>query len=180
MWMLSLTMLHLYTPPYRFLILKIALFWFPGGVRRDDSIMHEFERRPGIALALRLILPNHSDSAFESVRSGDVLTLYACGNAVTIIPYTLQVSAPGPDANIVIPKKVPDLHLSYLYAKAFCEVTDKVPGMDTIRANTLFGIPFATRVDTLMKYLQKAPNASWRLIFCDGLTRTDLLKWRYT
>jgi hypothetical protein len=147
----------------------------PWGVRRGDSIMHRFSRKPGIAWHFDYSASN-SDSAYVSVRTGDVLTVYACGDAATVIPFRLIVSDPTADANIVIPKRRVDSHLSFIGQGAFCEVTDKVPGMDTISAANFpgFGIEFGTRIDTLLKYLEKAPDADWEIVWVDDLLRTDV------
>jgi hypothetical protein len=145
----------------------------PWGVRRDDAIMHEFARKPGIAWHYDYSAI-YEDSAYMSARTGDVLAVYACGDVVEVIPFRLIVSDPTADANIVIPKRKTDPHLSYAGQGAFFEVTDKVPGMDTIRCNILFGNSYATRIDTLLSYIEKAPNASWSIFFVDGVERADL------
>ncbi len=46
--------------------------------------------------------------------------------------------------------------------------------MDTIQSGNYRGIGFATRVDTLFKYLEKAPAASWEIVWVDGHQRVDL------
>src|SRR5664279_154498 len=145
----------------------------PWGVRNDDSIMYQFVRKPGMGWHYDYV-KSHQDSAYVSVRTGDILTIYACGNVGTVVPFTLNVSPATVDAAIVVPKKVADAHGTYVNAGAFCDVTDGVPGMDTIRGDVLYGIAFATSVDTLLKYLEKAPNASWKIVFVDGVTRTNL------
>lgn len=152
----------------------------PWGVRDDDSIMYQFKRAPGFGWRYHYS-PAYADSAYVSCRTGDVFTIYACGNALQQFDFKLVVSAPTNDMNIVVPKKVPDAHLRYLNAGPYCEVTDKVPGMDTIRGSIFLGIPFATRVDTLLKYLEKPSNATWEIVWVDGNKRTavqngDLLK----
>ena len=50
----------------------------PWGVRNNDSIMGAFNYTPGIAWHYNFA-PNHEDSAYVSVRTGDVLTLFAVG-----------------------------------------------------------------------------------------------------
>jgi hypothetical protein len=147
----------------------------PWGIRRDDSVMHKFSRKPGIAWHFDYSA-SHVDSAYMSVRTGDVLTVYACGDVASVIPFRLIVSDPTTDASIVIPKRTENSHHSFLGQGAFCEVTDKVPGMDTIRSNILYGISHATSTDTLFKYLEKAPNASWTIIFVDGAATRTYLK----
>jgi hypothetical protein len=146
----------------------------PWGVRDDDSIMYQFNRIPGIAWHYNYG-PKYADSAYVTVRTGDVFTIYACGNVMQQVNFKITVADPTNDMNIVIPKKVPDKHLRYLNAGPFCEVTDKVAGMDTIRGSMFLGIPFATRVDTLYKYLDKPSNAAWEIVWVDGKERTDLL-----
>ena len=79
------------------------------------------------------------------------------------------MAAPPADANIVIPKRMLNDEGWYDGGGVPFEVTDKNPVMDTVME-----IPFATRVDTLFKYLEKAPNASWEIVWVDGNERVDL------
>jgi len=79
----------------------------PWGVRNDDSIMAEFAKKPGIAWHYAYA-PSYEDSAYLSVRNGDILTLYACGNDMDMREFTLQVAEPTEDANWVIPMNVPN------------------------------------------------------------------------
>ncbi len=53
-------------------------------------------------------------------------------------------------------------------------VSDNKSVMDTIQAANYRGITFASRVDTLFKYLEKAPAATWEIVWVDGNARTDL------
>ncbi len=141
----------------------------PWGVRNDDSIMMQFDYTPGFAWHYDYS-PVHEDSAFVTVRTGDLLTVYACGNTLTTEAFTITVMAPTTDANIVVPKRALTEDGYYAGAGVPYEVTDEVPGMDTISE-----IPYACRVDTLFKYLEKAPNASWDFVWVDGNERTDLM-----
>jgi hypothetical protein len=152
----------------------------PWGVRKDDSIMVEFEKKPGLAWHYSYS-HNYEDSAFVSARTGDVLTVYACGNDLDMINFKLQVAPPTTDANIVVPKNRPDNDGFFAGGSPLYIVTDGVPGMDTIdgywgQLNGPYfrGIGFASRVDTLFKYLEKAPNATWEIVWVDGQVRTDL------
>lgn len=142
----------------------------PWGIRNDDSIMYQFNRVPGIAWHYDYA-GTRTDSAYVSVRSGDKLTIYACGNSLTKKVLTIIASDPKPTDNTVIPMKVPNRKGFYKGAVAFCEVTDKVPGMDTIS-----GIPFACRKDSLIKYLEIPAKATWKFILLDTETRADLIK----
>ncbi|MCK5134985.1 MAG: T9SS type A sorting domain-containing protein [Bacteroidales bacterium] len=140
----------------------------PWGVRNDDSIMYQFDYTPGFAWHYDYA-PVHEDSAYVSVRSGDILTIFACGNTLQTEAFTIQVMDATADANIVIPMREMTEEGDYDGAGVPYEVTDAVPGMDTISE-----IPFACRVDSLFKYLEKAPNASWEFVWVDGNERTDL------
>jgi hypothetical protein len=141
----------------------------PWGVRRDDSLMFQFDHKPGLAWHFNY-LASHQDSAFYSIRTGDMMTIYACGNELDRIDFQIKVSPPKTDANIVIPKKIPDILTGFysMYPPTWI-VTDKIPAMDSIKA-----LPFGIRSDTLLKYLEKAPKASWEFEWLSGTKRTDL------
>jgi hypothetical protein len=145
----------------------------PWGVRNDDSIMQEFNHTEGIAWHYDFVKKSE-DSAYVSVRSGDVLTLYACGNTLERMKFRIEVTPPPDNANIVIPKRAKTNNpASRAYGFYRCgpipyEVTDGL-ALDTIS-----NVPYATRVDTLFKYLEKAPDADWEIVWVDGEERTDL------
>jgi len=137
------------------------------GVRGDDSLMYQFDRRPGLAWAYDYA-ENTEDSAYVSCRTGDKLTVYALGNTMQKMVFDIVVSAPPVDANIVIQKNHKDGDGLYENGYNLYEVTDGL-AMDTI-SNVLF----ATRIDTLYKYLEKAPNATWEIDWVDDVVRTDV------
>lgn len=140
----------------------------PWGVRNDDSIMFQFDYTPGLAWHYDYS-PVHEDSAYVSVRNGDVLTIYAIGNTLQEEVFDIVVMEPTADANLVIPLKELTDDGDYVNAGTPYEVTDGLE-MDTISE-----IPFACRVDSLTKYLEKAPKADWEFVWVDGNERTDLL-----
>jgi len=144
----------------------------PFGARRDDSIMNQFERKPGIAWHYDYAA-NHDDSAYVSVRPGDQLTIWVCGDDLDTRIFSMQPLPPSVDANIVIPLKQQGTQNpgENFWTNAFTPyiVTEGEPGMDTIK-----GVFYATRVDTLLKYLEKAPNATWEIVFVDGVERADV------
>jgi hypothetical protein len=140
----------------------------PWGIRNDDSIMAEFVKKPGIAWHYDYA-PTHLDSSLNSARTGDTLTIYVCGDTLGKKEFRIEVAPPTTDANIVVPKYVPNSEGYFTGVQEFCVVTDGAPGMDTIME-----LPYACRVDTMYKYLEKAPNASWEIVWVDGQTRTDL------
>ena len=98
---------------------------------------------------------------------------------MTIKKFAIIVTPPTNTEARVIPKKAFDsdgyyTNMAAQYA-AFCQVTDGVPEMDTIlAANKIVGIPYATRTDTLMKYLEMAPGATYSFTYVDGVERADL------
>jgi len=147
----------------------------PWGVRNNDSIMGAFNYTPGIAWHYNFA-PNHEDSAYVSVRTGDVLTLFAVGVTLDSADMVLNVLPPTTAENRVMPKYMPVMNEesddfgTYVNNYVPYEVTDG-RALDTVSE-----IPFATRVDTLLKYLEKAPNANWEIVWVDGNVRTDLME----
>jgi len=141
----------------------------PWGIRNDDDIMDYFNYTPGIAWHYAYN-GNHEDSAYSSARTGDKFTIYACGSTLQQKTFVLKVLPPTNDDNIVIPK-YPKNNRGYYRGVnlPFCSVTKNAPGMDTI-----YDIAYATRIDTLFKYLEKPPQATWEIVFVDGIQRPDL------
>ncbi|MBV5312376.1 MAG: T9SS type A sorting domain-containing protein [Prolixibacteraceae bacterium] len=144
----------------------------PWGIRRNDSIMYQFNRKPGLAWAYGLS-KNYEDSAYISMRTGDVLTLYVCGDEATIKEFNIIVKEPTADDNIVIYKRAANF-LTERYGAQLpgawgYRVTDGVKTIDTISQ-----VPYATRIDTLYKYLEKPAKATWKISFVDGVVRPDL------
>ena len=144
----------------------------PWGVRNNDSLMYQFNRKPGLAWGY-VCAPTTEDSAYISARTGDKLIVYACGDKATIKTFDIVVAAPTADDNIVIPKNgfnyTRMFYTRNLSAYSGYRVSDGVKGMDTISY-----VDFATRVDTLFKYLEKAPKASWKIVYKSGITQPDL------
>jgi hypothetical protein len=144
----------------------------PWGIRRNDSIMYQFVRKPGLAWAYGLS-KNYEDSAYISQRTGDVLTLYVCGDAATIKEFKIIVKEPTASDNIVIYKRaanfITERYGAQLPGNWGYRVTDGVKGMDTIS-----GVGYATRIDSLYKYLEKPAKATWKIAFVDGVVRPDL------
>lgn len=151
----------------------------PWGVQRNDSLMFQFVEKPGLAWYYNYV-PNHSDSAYLSARTGDTLRVMALGDEMQWKDFHIELLEPTDADNIVIPKKAPsfttgwfgsgsaNIDIAYFRATGGNEV-------DTIKH--MFNIPgimYATRVDTLFKYLEKAPQAEWEIVWVDGVERLDL------
>jgi hypothetical protein len=145
----------------------------PWGVRNRDSLMFQFDYSPGLAWHYDYS-PVHEDSAFVSARTGDTLTVYACGSDLDMVKFHIELAPPTDDANIVVPKSRKNDDGFYDYGNNspgfIYGVSNKVPGMDTI-----FDVEFSLRKDTLLKYLEKAPDANWEIVWVDGVERPDLL-----
>lgn len=153
----------------------ITVAW---GTRNQDEFMNIFEKKPGIAWHYDLS-PERADSAYKSARTGDKITIYACGNTLESETFDIVVAPPTADANMVVPMYgfEPDGFYSEWINSGgggMFGVTVGAPTMDSI-TNSIFGIPYATRVDTLVKYLEKAPKASWEIMWSDGMARTDVV-----
>ncbi len=134
------------------------------GSRRQDSIMNEFDYIEGIAWKYH---QSHSkiDSFYTSVRTGDSLTLYACGNQMDIIKFGLNLLPPSDSECRVIPKNRRNNNGTWNTPYVVSELGS---GMDTIFAG------YSERVDTLLKYLEKPEKAKWEIIWIDGVKRPDL------
>ena len=149
----------------------------PWGVRSNDDIMNYFEKKHGIAWAYHFS-PEYEDSLYMSARTGDKLTIYVCGNDLDVATFDIVVSDPAVSANIVIPKYNVDPEGEWRTTITqgqvdWPRVTRHESGQDTI-TGAQFGLPFATRIDSLLDRLEKAPNASWEFIWVDGVERVDL------
>ncbi len=147
------------------------------GTRNLDDFMFTFEQKPGIGWYYDLS-PAREDSAYVSARNGDMITVYVAGNGLMRETFDIVLAPPTADANLVLPKFRTQANGYYPASvvqgnQEAYNVTVDMPGMDTI-TNGLFGIGYASRVDTLLKYLEKAPKASWEIDWMDDTPRTDV------
>ena len=163
----------------------------PWGLRKPDDIMANMEKKPGVAWYYHLN-SNPEDSLSFAVKTGDQLEILVAGTDLDRAVFDIVVAEPAASDNIVIPGVKWDPFGEY--AKAikinFVEwpvVTRNESGMDTIRGfktqhyedipnpDYYHGLPYATRVDTLLKLLEKPENASWEMVYVDGVEeRADL------
>ena len=147
-----------------------ATITVPWGVRYNDSIMAQMVKKPGIAWQYGFA-PTSEDSTYTSARTGDKLTIYVIGNEATIKTFSIIVADPTPSDNIVMSKTVKqDLYKEDNRKYAYFKVSDGISGMDTIS-----NINYALRVDTLYKYLEKTPKATWKIIPKNGIIKPDLI-----
>jgi hypothetical protein len=150
----------------------------PWGTRRLDDFVKEFDKKPGLAWYYNFA-ESREDSAYVSARTGDKITFYACGSSLQTETFSIVLASPTNDANLILPKYTTMANGFFSAANLksgrgeLFLVTKGAPGKDTI-TNSLFGIPFATRVDTLYKYLEKASNAKWEINWIDKTERADV------
>jgi hypothetical protein len=154
----------------------------PWGTRRGDGIMELMQKKPGIAWQYHLNSVR-ADSLYESVRTGDKLTIYVVGSSLQTAVFDIVVSAPANNANIVVPVA----HMDIASVKrggpirggtqsgilGWPRVTQHKHKTDTI-TGSWHGLPNALRTDSLLKYLEKPAQATWEFEFVDGLVRPDL------
>jgi len=137
----------------------------PWGIHLD-SIMDEFELGGGIAWHHNFS-PFKEDSVWNNPTNNDTLTLYACGNDLEIINFSIEVAPATEDLPLAFPKNRQGT--SNWYTPYY--VTEDEPGMDTIG-----NVPFSTRIDTLETYIAISPKANAEYIWIDGKVRTDLMR----
>ena len=131
----------------------------PWGTWRD-SVYKAFDIGPNIAWHL---IWGADTLQSNVVKTNDTIVFYLCGNEVDIKRYPVTVTKALENNNRVIPK----LNLSFTGTPY--GVTDGIPGTDTI-----YSIPFGTRIDTLYAYLEKAADAIWNYETFDGSLRADV------
>jgi hypothetical protein len=149
----------------------------PWGIRRLDDIMRHMKKKPGIAWEYHFS-EDHNDSLHISARTGDKLTIFVCGDELYKATFDIVLKNAAANANIVIPKFNKDplgawRNIVQAGEIAWPRVSRNESGIDSI-TGALFGLPFATRTDSLLKLLEKAPNAKWEFIWVDGIERPDL------
>ncbi len=151
----------------------------PYYIRRGDGIMQNLEEKPGIAWKY-INSPAYEDSLSFASQTGDKLVVFVCGNDLDVDTFDIIVSEPAADANIVVPvinkdaagnwrNNYPLQNLIYDWPW----VTEHASGPDTI-TGVWYGLPYATRVDSLLDRLEKPENANWEFVWVDGVERPDL------
>ena len=155
----------------------------PWQMVRGDSLSHYFNLDKGMAWSYGLNAV-FEDSSSYIARTGDKFSLYAVGNILKQVDYTLQVREPESDVSLVFPKRrlilgeefvmneagqVVDTVTTRSWSTGFVYAVVKGLGIDSI-----INVPFATRTDSLLKYLEKPAKAKLEFVFVDGLARVDL------
>jgi hypothetical protein len=151
----------------------------PWGIRRNDDIMNYFVRKPGIGWNYHRA-PNSSveDSLSFAAKTGDLLELWACGDNMQKATFKIIVKEPTANAKLAIPKLNYDPEGNWKSQLAagmitWPRVTQHKSGTDTIWGEW-GGIPYNTRIDSLMDRLEIPSNATWKLVTVDGVQRPDV------
>jgi hypothetical protein len=157
----------------------------PWRMVRGDSLSRYFNIGEGMGWSYEMV-GSFEDSASYIARPGDKFGLYAVGNRVSQKIFTLKVREAEPDIALVFPKRrlVPEIEIiddgtgsptaidtiiTYGWSTGFVYALAQGPEIDSI-----INVPFATRTDSLLKYLEKPAKASWEFVFVDGKNRVDL------
>lgn len=150
----------------------------PWGVRNEFYFLDNFVESPGLAWYYTLSAAQE-DSAYASARTNDTITFYAVGNTLQEVKFVINV-LPSTDADNIVMPRIPMNYDSeqyrgtYVNMGAYCGITTGHE-VDTIMAgNLLLGIGYNTRVDSLLKYLEKPAQATWEIQYVDGVQRADL------
>jgi hypothetical protein len=155
----------------------------PWRMVRGDSLSRYFNLGKGMSWSYEMV-GSFEDSASYIARPGDKFGLYAVGNRLSQKIFTLKVREPEPDVALVFPKRrllsgeelvvdeitgAIDTVVTRYWSTGFVYALSKGPEIDSI-----INVPFATRTDSLFKYLEKPAKASWEFVFVDGKQRVDL------
>jgi hypothetical protein len=141
----------------------------PWGIWKGDSlVLRHMTIGPNMAWKYQES-PVSEDSAYNIVRTGDILTLYAAGNSLQKMDFKIVADDPAQDMALVFPRRNYNTSLNAWMTWSYYYVTNYQTVIDTIG-----NVPFATRVDTLFSFLHKAPGAAWEIIWADGVERVDL------
>ena len=150
----------------------------PWGTQKRDSLVRLLTLGKGMTWNYIEDTVDFADSAHTICQDGDILNMYAIGNTLEEVDFKISVNPPTDNMVEVFPLRTlnyPTPEEAALGAEpewggARYYVTEKNPVIDTIG-----NVPFATRVDTLMKYLEWAPNATAQVIWKDEKERVDLM-----
>ena len=137
----------------------------PFGVRRD-SIIREFNLGPNIAYEFQY----GSDSTQHFVMNDDTLIFYHYSDTFAMYKFGL----------LVAPKPTTFAEVSPLYYKVVnppadrpIEFVNNYTVSQGYALDTIGNVPFATRIDTLLNYLQ-VHGSTYEFTFVDGINRVDL------
>ncbi len=151
----------------------------PWGTRRADGIMELMKQKPGVAWIYH-VSPVAEDSTSMLAHTGDKLEIIVAGSVGVRQYFDVIVSEPTADVNIVAPVIGKDHDGWWRRSNeegilSWPRVSQNESGVDTIYG-ARGGLPYATRVDSLLSHLEKAPNATWEIEWVDGAEKRADLK----
>lgn len=148
--------------------LNDTILTVPWEILKGDSILDWLNLGPN--MAWRYIESSESfDSAFNNVRTGDKLIVYAFGDKLHKMDFKIIVSTPASNLAKIFPLRNRNFTTGGWTMTSRYYVTSESPVIDTIG-----NVPYATRIDTLFTYLLKAPLANWEITWVDEKERIDL------
>jgi len=153
----------------------------PWGIYRGDSILAELTLGNGMGWGY-VWDDDLVDSTHSVMQNGDTLIMYAAGNVLEQVNFEISVLDPAVDQATVYPLRYKIFGGSYWHNPANSqyewnpEDTWIQPYYVTVGqgVDSIGNVPYATRVDSLFKYLEKAPNAKWEIVWKDDEVHADL------
>ncbi len=155
----------------------------PWQIVRGDSLARYFNLGSGMSWGYKQNAV-FADSASYTARTGDMFSFYAVGTEIQQADYTLQVREPASDIAVVFPKRrllqsmkigtdsitnLPDTTYTNYWSGGFVYNLSS-----SLVTDSIINVSFATRTDSLLKYLDKPEKAKWEFVFVDGQNRVDL------
>lgn len=147
----------------------------PWGVRRGDDIMSHFTEKPGIGWEY---IVGPEDSLSHAVHTGDQLVVYVCGDDLDKATFDIIAAEPANSANVVVPvsNEDPDGGWRNAFESGFMgwpRITQYGPGVVDTIWGVRGGLPYATRIDSLLERLERPSNAGWEVVHV-GDAKPDL------
>lgn len=143
----------------------------PWGVYRDTLGLTPWVlMNLGDGLAWDYVMSATSEDSIHAIATpGDKMTFMAVGNELQTVDFTINVAPPTNDMNLVFPLRTTNSE-GFFNEGEYYAVTQGAPVIDSIT-----GVAFSTRVDTLLKRIEKAPEATWSIEWVDGNERPDVV-----
>lgn len=150
----------------------------PADIYRRDSLSYYFDLNPGMAWSYTLS-NSYEDSAKFTVCTGDTITFYAVGDELESVDYHINVRPMEASVAKLYPTRkqlelwneTGDTLLDLYWSNNFVYgVTNGLP------QDSITGVAYDTRIDSLEKYLLKPEGATLEFIYADGEERVDVMQ----
>ena len=133
---------------------------FPFGYRRD-SLLRYFNIGPDHAWNFK----NNGDTAQYFLQNHDTLYFYVLGDTLTTYAFDIKVAERPNTFNEISP---------LIYKNSTGNFTRKYSVSKGFPTDTIGGVAFDERVDTLLKYIVVEPGSQAEMVWVDGNARPDL------